>query len=333
MNKTLLLLILFYATALSTNAQELNLNYKGFLDLRANYNKNHSGFSFTGLDNYITSQLSDKLSFAGEIAVEPEDGQNFKIDVERIHITYEFNENFKIRAGRFYAPIGYYTTHFYSDNAATLTPSINRPSILAYEDDGGLLETRATGLMVSASDLTALHINYDLAITNGLGSNSADDNDNNKAITMRLSINPIEGLTLGGGTRFDKLDPATLSRASGLPIGETLITHNISAFAAYTSHKLTLIAEYYSIANTTSKLGTINSDGAFAYAGYKLGKVTPYFQYDLINVSTKDAYYTSANNEDGFDLGLKYTFNYKSVFKTEYHLDIQTIYFQYAISF
>ena len=323
-------IILLSAITLS-HAQEVV--YKGFLDINASVDKNHSTFNFGGFDNYLSSQITDKLSFVGEIIVQPSQGQEFRVDVERIHATYEFNEKFKLTIGRFYAPIGYYTTHFYSDHAALYTPSLTRPTILAYEDDGGVLETRATGVMVTASHLTSLNLTYDLALSNGIGSNSAGDNDKNKAITMRLSMSPVEGLTLGGGARFDRLDASTISRSTNLELGESVTTNNFSGFGAFTNDKFMIMAEYYSISNQSASAGKVNSQGAFAYAGYTFKKLTPYLQYDYLNISTKDVYYSSANNDSGVDVGIKYAFTFKSVLKSEYHIDTQSLYFQYAIGF
>src|SRR6188768_1516757 len=164
-----LLLILFVGTFSISNAQ--NITYKGFLDINTEITKEHTGFNFGGFDNYLASQLTDKLSFVGEIIIQPYQEQEFRVDVERIHATYEFADYFKVRIGRFYAPIGFYTTHFFSDHSATLTPSIERPVILAYEDDGGILETRATGLMVSGSNMTKVKLSYDVSLSNGTGSN------------------------------------------------------------------------------------------------------------------------------------------------------------------
>jgi hypothetical protein len=333
MKKVSYILTFLLAGAISaSHAQELV--YKGFLDINASVSQDHSAFNFGGMDNYLSSQISDKLSFVGEVIVQPFEGQQFRVDVERIHATYEFNNTFKVKVGRFYAPIGFYTTHFYSDHAATYTPSIARPVILGYEDDGGALETRATGVMVTASNLTSLNLSYDLAITNGIGSNSADDNDNNKAVTMRLSASPVEGLTFGGGARFDRLGAGTESRVTGLPLGESVTTNNFSGFGAYLNDKFTVIGEYYAISNQSVSLGTANSQGGFAYAGYTIkNKLTPYLQYDYLNISDKDLYYSSLANESGLDLGLRYSFSFKSVLKAEYHIDSKVLLLQYAIAF
>jgi hypothetical protein len=332
MRKICLVISIIVLTAITaTNAQEIV--YKGFLDINASVGKDYSTFNFGGFDNYVSSQITDKLSFVGEILVEPHQGQEFRVDVERIHATYEFNDKFKMKIGRFYAPIGYYTTHFYSDHAAIFTPSMSRPTVLAYEDDGGVLETRATGVMMTASNLTSLNLTYDLAFTNGIGSSVAGDNDKNKAVTMRLSMSPMEGLTFGGGARFDNLDASTISRATNVALGENVTNNNFSGFAAFNNDKFLLMAEYYSISNKSASAGTVKSEGAFGYAGYTFKKMTPYLQYNYLNISDKDVYYSSANNESGLDVGFKYAFTFKSVLKTEYHIEAQTLYFQYAIGF
>jgi len=327
----LVISIIVLSAIMVSNAQEIV--YKGFLDINASVDKNHSTFTFGGFDNYVSSQITDKLSFVGEIIVQPMQGQEFRVDVERIHATYEFNDKFKMKIGRFYAPIGYYTTHFYSDHAAIFTPSISRPVILGYEDDGGVLETRATGVMMTASNLTSLNLTFDFALSNGIGSSVAGDNDKNKAMTMRLSMSPVEGLTLGGGARFDKLDGTTISRATNVELGENVTSNNFSGFGAFNNDKLLIMAEYYSISNQSASAGSMKSEGAFAYAGYTFKKLTPYLQYDYLNISDKDVYYSNANNESGLDVGLKYAFTFKSVLKTEYHIDSQALYFQYAIGF
>jgi hypothetical protein len=331
MKKITVLVLALFGIGVSLQAQDFN--YRGFLDLQAAYSKDSSSFQFAGFDNFLSANITDKLSFTGEIIVQPGEGHSFKIDVERIHVNYEFNNNFKLTAGRFYAPIGYYSTRFYSDHAATMTPSIIRPAILAYEDDGGLLETRPTGIMFTASNLTKLNLTYDLAITNGIGSGAAGEHDSNKAITMRLSASPIEQLKIGAGVRLDQLGAGTLSRATNLPLAESLTTNNFSAFAAYSSDKILLIGEYYSISNHSASTGTVQSSGGFAYLGYTIKKLTPYVQYDYIGISSKDVYYPTVQNDSGIDFGVKYAFNYKSVFKTEYHPDENKVYFQYAVSF
>lgn len=324
-------LYLFFLFVIAARGQ--GINYKGFLDINAEINKDHSGFNYGGFDNYVSSQISERLSFVGEIIVQPYHDNEFRVDVERIHITYEFNDYFKLRIGRFYAPIGYYTTHFYSDHAATMTPNIERPLIIAYEDDGGILETRATGIMLSGSNITSLNIGYDIALTNGISSNSLDDNDNNKAVTLRLSVNPVEGLTFGGGARFDKLDSSVVSSYKGEVIGEAMTSNNFSGFLAYQSKKLLLMGEYYHILNKSSQAGTHNSDGAFAYAGYTLDKITPYVQYDYQQVSSGDIYYSSDENTDAWMAGIKYSFTYQSVIKAEYHIDDKTLLIQYTVGF
>jgi hypothetical protein len=331
MRKICLVISIIVSAITASRAQEVV--YKGFLDVGGSVDKNYSTFNFGGFDNYISSQITDKLSVVGEILIEPLEGHEFRVDVERIHVTYEFNDKFKMKIGRFYAPIGYYTTRFYSDHAAIFTPSISRPVILSYEDDGGVLETRATGIMMTASNLTSLNLTYDLALSNGIGSSVAGDNDKNKAVTMRLSMSPMESVTIGGGARFDNLDASTISRATNVALGENMTTNNFSGFGAFNNDKLLIMAEYYSISNRSASAGTVNSEGAFGYAGYTFKKVTPYVQYDYLNISDKDVYYSSANNESGFDVGIKYAFTFKSVLKTEYHIDTQTLYFQYAIGF
>jgi hypothetical protein len=328
-----LLLAVFPGAYCALQAQDFT--YKGFVDFGFEAEEDGSGAFFGGFDNYINAQVTDRLGFVGEVIVERGEGQEFRLDVERIHATWDFNNYFKLKVGRFYSPVGYYTPRYFSDHAAIMAPSIERPDIIGYEDDGGMLETRASGIMFSGEKIGKLNFGYDLAITNGIAGLTMPGEEftsHNKAGTVRLYLSPIEGLTFGGGGKYDYVD-ADHPNMEGDSLPEDMQNVNLSGFAAYVNKNLTIIGEYYSITNTSNELGAVHSEGAFGYVSYNIGKFTPYVQYNYVKVSERDMFYSHENNLSGLDVGLKYSFNYRSILRAEYHNHAGEFLLQYALGF
>jgi predicted porin len=326
MKKKYLLLVLVIGIGSIMNAQDSikrsEFIYKGFLDVNAHITNTQSGFFIGGLDNYFSAQINDKLSLIGEIIIEPSNSR-FRADVDRLRMRYDAMKYLQITIGRFYAPLGYYSTTYFSDRAAIISPTIQRPLVLTFEDDGGMLETKPTGINLSGNNLTSLKLNYDIAISNGLGSKPIDDNDKNKAYTFRLSIEPFEGLHLGGGARFDKIDKnvgdlATFAATVKKPIGEDVTSQIYSTFFAFDNSKWLLLSEYYWFINSSAIAGTQKSAGAFAFIGYVFNeRYMPYLKFDYINVSDKEIYFDPLTSTKDLSLGFRYDFSESACLKLE----------------
>ncbi|HHI80621.1 MAG TPA: hypothetical protein ENK02_11655, partial [Planctomycetes bacterium] len=104
---------------------------------------NSNAFALGGLDLFLRSQLNEKVSFLNETVFEPNsDGENV-LDVERLIIKYEINDDFNVQAGRFHSSFGYWNRAFH--HGEFLSTSIGRPDVLKFEDDGGLLPIHIIG--------------------------------------------------------------------------------------------------------------------------------------------------------------------------------------------
>jgi len=107
-----------------------------------------AGNFFTGgFDLFLSSQLSDRASVLGEIVFQETNGQSYTVDLRRMLLKYDFNDHLRMSFGRYQTGIGYYNWAFRS--AAWLQTTADRPLIMEYASNGGLLPTQAVGVSVT----------------------------------------------------------------------------------------------------------------------------------------------------------------------------------------
>jgi hypothetical protein len=109
-----------------------------------------TGDFYTGdFDLFLHSRLTDKTSVMADITFEEADAQTYKLDLRQALLKYEMNDHLKISFGRYQTYIGYYNTAFRS--AVWLQTTADRPLIMEYASNGGLLPTQALGVLLAGS--------------------------------------------------------------------------------------------------------------------------------------------------------------------------------------
>jgi hypothetical protein len=98
---------------------------------------------------FITSRLTDKASVLAEIIFEEGDAQSYSVDLRRMLLNYDYNNHMKVSFGRYQTNIGYYNWAFRS--AAWLQTTADRPLVMQYASQGGLLPTQAIGVSVTGA--------------------------------------------------------------------------------------------------------------------------------------------------------------------------------------
>ena len=132
-------------------------------------------FSLGEFDLFMTSKLSNRISFLNETVFEFDRGEDpeersepIEIDIERLLIHYDINNLLKIEVGKFFLPIGYWIPTY--NHGVWFYTTMDRPDIVNFQDKGGPLPTHDTGVKVSGSALLeGIDLNYACAITNGRG--------------------------------------------------------------------------------------------------------------------------------------------------------------------
>ena len=296
---------------------------KGFLNVNAMYtsdtakgDNNRAKFILGQYDLFITSQITDKISMLGESVFEW-DG-DFGVDVERLYIKYTHDNHFAISAGKFHTPLGYWNNAFH--HGLVIQPTIVRPDVLKFEDDGGILPVHETGVQLDAEHFTNANIGLNVLISNGLNSTPISDANIGKAVTANLHAEPIDNLILTASAYFN-MAPGGFVNPQDIYVAHDVRTQIFNGSVAYMNGKLPVefIAEYYSINQDVDTAGQHNkvTNAFVVYAGYKIKRFAVYASYESIMYPDGIQYYVP-NNTTNFIVGVRYKPSPLSVIKLQY---------------
>ncbi|HMT28476.1 MAG TPA: hypothetical protein PKD91_04280 [Bacteroidia bacterium] len=312
----------------------------GFVDVLSTYKNDKLSFSFGEQDLFITSELTDKISFLGETVFkfDPESNTDFSISVERVIIRYNLKGNHYLVLGKHHTPLNYWNETYH--HGRVFSPNIFRP--LVFQDF--MIPLHTTGIGFQGTNLTKINLGYDLLVGNGIGSGDLEDNDKYKSITASVHIKPYDGLRLGVSYYNDVISEGVVNHhgpdheMEGITekITQQIFTGSFSFF----KKKVELLAEGTFVNNTSDSLGSQNSMGLYAHAGYRIHpKIIPYVRYDNVDYAENDMWF-HASTRQSFIGGMRYEFSYLAVLKAEYQYndlksgsDTDSITLQFAIGF
>lgn len=123
-------------------------------------------FAAAHLDLFLTAEVG-KLSFLSEVFFEAREDNSIGTDIERLQVTYLFENWFRVHAGRSHTAFGYYSDTYHHGNLFELTTA--RPFGVGFEDSGGLFTAHLVG---AGADGTfelgkAGALRYDAEVGNG----------------------------------------------------------------------------------------------------------------------------------------------------------------------
>jgi hypothetical protein len=256
----------------------------------------HSTFQAGEFDLFMSSKLSDKLSFLAEVVLGPDNTNEFSVDIERYQLTYRANPYFSASAGRFHTSIGYYNTAYHHGN--WFSTAEGRPIMYLFEDSGGVLPVHMVGVTFTGEvpHTESLGLHWIAELGNGLSSNpNADESVQNfysdrnyKATNIAAYIRPpfLSGLQVGGSWYHDGLNPTQAQNP--LPVAE--IRQNIeSAYVVYLTSKWEFLNEGVLLSNHV--MGTpepFRSPMAYTQVARKFGIYEPYFRYQYVHDDMND---------------------------------------------
>ena len=104
-----------YLYIFSSSLFAQNTQIRGFVDALTSYEKGKVSFGFGEQDLFITSELSDRLSFLGESVFKytPSSPTEFSVSIERIVIKYNFQGNNNIIIGKIHTPLNYWNDTYH----------------------------------------------------------------------------------------------------------------------------------------------------------------------------------------------------------------------------
>jgi len=289
-----------------------------------------TSFSVGQLDLFVTSDVSDKFKFLGEIVFEG--GPNniygsttgskntFSVDIERYLLQYSLNDSLNISAGRGHTAIGYYNTAYH--HSTWLQTTTGRPFLFDFEDHGGILPIHMVGVSASGQlPSRSLGLHYVAEAGNGRASrtpldeepvqNEIDD-QNHKAFNLALFSRPeaVRGLQAGFSFYRDVLAPAGLPR-----VGESIL----AAHAVLIRPKYEWLNE--ALLDRHTLLGTsriFNTPGFYTQISRQFGIYRPYFRYQYVNVAKDEPIFPDVALRHGPSLGLRYDASESVALKLQY---------------
>ena len=274
-----------------------------------------SAFGLGQFDLYITSRISERLSFLGETVFEFDDASGeFVVDVERVVAQYALNEHLRLDAGKVHTPLGYWNNAYH--HGLVMQPTIERPQLVQFEDDGGPLPVHTVGVQLSGRDISEAHLGFDVLLGNALGNRPTTDNRNEAAsVTLAVHSQVTSALRIGVSGYRDAVRTGTPT-----PRGDSLtapMTQTIGGgFLAFFASRAEAVVEGHEVSNRSGGRST-NSPNWFGYAGVRVAdRVVPYVMHEDVRLADNDPYFAS----DRFTretLGVRFEHTARSVLKAE----------------
>ncbi len=280
-----------------------------------------SGNFFTGdFDLLLTSKLTEKSSILSEIVFQEEDAQSYKVDLRRILLKYDLNDSLKVSFGRYQTSIGYYNQAFLS--AAWLRPAVNRPLIMEYASNGGLLPTQAVGVsMTGAVPSGKLGLNYifeygsaDTIRPEINGSGLANDENNGNNVNVGFFIRPdaLRGLRIGGSFYHDKISDSFAVPSARF--GQSIVNGHV----VYRGHGFDIFNEGFLIRHVLEH-GTVsfNTPAFYTVVMKSFGRVRPFARFQYVNASPTNTIFDDIGLRYGPSFGARYDLNDYIAFKAQ----------------
>lgn len=281
-----------------------------------------SSFRTGEFDLFVTSQLSESLSFLSEMVFSTDPTNNFEVDLERYELTYRPIKYFEISAGRYHTSIGYYNTAYH--HGTWFSTATGRPFMDYFEDSGGVLPVHEVGVTstgyLPGSGKFNLHWvaeigngRADAGALFGDGVESFASDRNHKDVNFALYSRPewLPGLQIGGSYLMGDLAPI------GLPKVNQRIS---SAYVVFINSKWEFLNEAVLMEHQVTGGGrSYNSPMGYTQLAYHIGKYRPYFRFQEVNVPNNDPVSAFTGRYEGPSVGTRWDFSDYAALKIQYN--------------
>ncbi len=281
------LLVLGGAAASAQSEPSPSLHLGVFTDVSAGYHSapDALGFAIGAVDLFVTGDLTHGFQALAETTFEADAAGTMGLDVERAQLRWTYSDALSITAGRVHQSLGTYNTAFH--HGKYLMTAVDRPRVIAFEDDGGPLPMHLVGLSI-AGELhgESLALGYVVEGGNGRGPVpdsvlNSGDLDLSKSINAQLYVlvKPID-LRLGANLLHDFLAPVA-SGDSARPGFEEWI---LGGHLLWQHRSTRVTAEVYWLRHLGGPVAA-TTFGAFAEAEVRTGALTPYLRLETLRSS------------------------------------------------
>jgi hypothetical protein len=234
---------------------------------------------------FATSNLTERISVLAEIVLEGGIDTRVVTDLERLQLTFRWNDYLQASAGRYHTGIGFYNTAFH--HGAYFETPIGRPRVFEFEDEGGVLPVHDVGVTVRGQIPSAVTgLQYLVEVGNGRVWDDAEsapgadeparDVNGAKAVNVGLSYRPERWRELEVGTSFYR-DTVPFAGTTSIPLRIG------TAYLAYRTPGVEVLAEWLMLSHRTTERSHHDRAG-YAQVSNAWGRVRPYYRYDRLAI-------------------------------------------------
>lgn len=285
--------------------------------------ENRTSFALGQFGLYMTSRLSDNISFLGETVFEMNESQETAVDVERVQINYRWSDRFRLTLGRGHTALGYWNDAYH--HGALLQPTVARPEALRFEDDGGILPVHFVGADVRGEVGIAQggwNLGYVGYVANGRGIEpdvvqGLYDANKSKAVggRLRLSREGRRTVMFGPMAYHDVFPPVAGQPGREVPISETIL----GAHFVYRDRRFDLFSEYFHIRDDVQQGGPgYTNKAAYAIGVLHFGRWSPYGGVDWMDIDPGDPYFQGYSDLTRVLVGVRFDLVGFNCLKVEY---------------
>ncbi len=264
------------------------------------------GFRLGQMVGHVIADLDEGFTFFSEVSVTGKD-TGYSIEVERALVRYDFSDAFKISAGRYHTPLGYWNAAFH--HGSWLQTSVARPEMIKF--GSRYMPTHFVGLLAEGGlPSSPLGLGYSVGFGNGRAANiaragDAGDVNDQRAWTASVRSRPVSivGLELGASFSRDQLLA---------PDGSDANERIYALHAVLDRDSPEILAEWAHVTHDPAT-GAADSPGSDAYyiqLGYRLpssfGSVKPYVRVEQVVVPAEAYVFEPLRlNYDGVVAGVR----------------------------
>lgn len=260
---------------------EYQLEEEGNGDPNGSFDSDQIDLAF----NYQRDDLRLALDLVVEHGVATEDDLG-NIELSFGFVEYALSDPLRLRAGKYFTPFGYHN-ELLTVRSSFLTVkepwSTNKPDKLT-ESGYRFFPRRQVGFgLLGVAPASNGSIEYDLFISNGYQEETnpyEEDNNSEKAFSGRLNFNPgtRENLLIGLSAYYDRLSN-----------GDALATQwSGGLLLSWEPGKWIVRSEWVAGKIDADGGGGSDQQGAYLDLGYRVGRFTPYLEYQTVEVDIED---------------------------------------------
>jgi hypothetical protein len=280
---------------------------RGFMHVEGQYNdgNDETDFSLGEQDLFITSDITDKISFLGESVFKfsSTSSSKFTVGLERAVLKYNYKGNHSFVAGKFHTPVNYWNDSYH--HGRLFFPTAWRPELFNKK----IIPIHMTGMGLQGANLTKLKFGYNLMVGNGRGSTDVADDNKEKSYVIAVHAKPINGFRVGVSAYLDEI-----TQNDSVNINQALYSGSL----AYFKGKFEFLVEGTYGLNGTDSIADQVTLAGYAYVGFRIkDMIIPYFRADYLQYDDQEMYFNGAKTNT-YVGGIRYEISYLSVVKLEF---------------